>query len=428
MRIEAMKEETGRWQRRIWSVGRGSRRKRLHDIAAHASGASATEPMPPVFPKFPRKTERLALAFRGYDVSNQGRSRELLAHPRYGTIIRAVLAEVSEVAATTLHRPVDLAARIAAEEPSTLESFPDDVAMIVGMELAQLKLLEDCFGIAASKTGLAIGYSIGELSAMIAGGVYPLDQLLPVPLSLSPDCAELAADTTMGVLFTREPLLDEDEVHRVCRQISSEGTGLIGPSAFLSPNTALILGESDTLDRLERAIPSHFPGRVMLRRNANRWPPLHSPIVWRRNIPNRTATAMYAIKGGSATPRPTIVSCVTGEASYEADNSRDLMIRWTDQPQRLWDAIDAVLRSEVEMILHVGPSPNLIPATFSRITNNLNKLVKGKTLRRIGNDVVTTMSRHAWLAHVLPAKASLLRVPFIEHIILEDWLLAQPVA
>ncbi len=42
--------------------------------------------------------------------------------------------------------------------------------------------------------------------------------------------------------------------------------------------------------------------------------------------------------------------------------------------------------------------------------------------------MVTTITRHAWLGHILPAKASLLRTPFIEHIILEDWLLAQPAA
>jgi [acyl-carrier-protein] S-malonyltransferase len=223
-------------------------------------------------------------------------------------------------------------------------------------------------------------------------------------------------------------VLSESEVHRVCRAISAEGHGLIGPSAFLSPNTALILGEGQSLDRLEALIPEYFPGRVMLRRNPNRWPPLHSPIVWKKNIPNRAATMMYQIPGGGTKPTPTIVSCVTGKTSYDGENSRDLMIRWTDQPQRLWDAIETLLNSGVETVIHVGPAPNLIPATFSRISNNVTKHIKSKHLQRIGNDVVSTMWRHAWLAHVLPAKASLLRVPFIEHIVLEDWLLAQPVA
>ncbi len=423
-----MKEEIGSWPRRLWSLRERGRRARLTDLAAHASGSTSPGVSAPVVGPLLDKMSRAAFAFRGYDVSNSGRSDELLAHPQFGPRVREVLAEVSRVAADTLHRPVDLAARVEAREESTLSSFPDDVALIVGMELAQLRLLDDCFGIPISAARLCVGYSIGELAAMIAGGVYALDQLLPVPLALAPDCAELAENTTMGVLFTREPLLDEVEVERVCRLVSSEGRGLIGPSAFLSPNTALILAEGDSLNRLEAMLPSHVPGRTMLRRNPNRWPPLHSPIVWRKNIPNRTATAMYQIEGGASLPRPTIVSCVTGKASYDHENSRDLMIRWTDQPQRLWDAIDTTLNAGVETVIHVGPAPNLIPATFSRLSNNVTKHIHSKTLQKIGHDFVTTMNRHAWLAHVLPAKASLLRVPFIEHVILEDWLLSQPVA
>ena len=425
-----MKAETGRWQRRIWPVRLGGKRARLQDISAHATGTATAEAIPAIPSTSPlaARMSRSAFAFRGYDVANLGRSDELLAHPAFGPVVRRVLNEVSEVAADALHHPVDLVERIEAQEPSTLESFPEDVALIVGMELAQVRILDEVYGLPASRAKMMLGYSIGELTAMIIGGVYALDQLLPVPLELAPDCAELAIDTKMGVLFTREPVLDEEEVHRVCRSISAEGRGLIGPSAFLSPNTALILGESDTLDRLEKAMPSHFPGRVMLRRNPNRWPPLHSPIVWQKNIPNRAAMMMYRLRGGSTLPRPTIISCVTGKASYDTENSRDLMIRWTDQPQRLWDGIETILNSGVETIIHVGPSPNLIPATFSRLSNNVTKHLQNKHLQRLGNNFVSTMTRHAWLSHVLPAKAALLRTPFIEHIILEDWLLAQPVA
>jgi len=422
-----MKEVNGRWQRRIWSAGSGGRRARLQDVSAHATGVIASDASRPGAVPLDGKITRTALAFRGYDIANHGRSPELLAHPIFGPVVRSVLAGVSELAADVLGRPVDLASRVESSAPTTLESFPDDVAMIVAMELAQLRLLREFHGIDPAEARLTFGYSIGELSALIAGGVYTTEELLPVPLSLAPDCAELATDTTMGVLFTREPLLDEDEVRGICRRIGGEGLGLIGPSAFLSPNTALILGEGHTLDRLEALLPDELPGRVMLRRNPNRWPPLHSPIVWRKNIPNRAATAMYRVRGGTRRPRPEVVSCVTGEASYGPDNSRELMIGWTDRPQRLWDAIESTLSAGVETIIHVGPAPNLIPATFSRISNNVSKHVNNKVIRRIGSDVVATLSRHAWLAQVLPAKACLLRAPFLEHVILEDWLLTRPV-
>jgi len=176
-----MKEVSGRWQRRIWAARVGSRRERLQDISSHTTGTSAPEPTPPTPVTLPARIQRAAFAFRGYDIANLGRSAELLAHERFGPIVRTVLNEVSALASDVLGRHIDVAARVAAEQESSLETFPEDVALIVGMGLAQLRLLEDLFGIAYSKGQLAIGYSIGELTAMIAGGVYTLDQLLPVP-------------------------------------------------------------------------------------------------------------------------------------------------------------------------------------------------------------------------------------------------------
>ena len=124
----------------------------------------------------------------------------------------------------------------------------------------------------------------------------------------------------MGVLFTRGPVLARGGRRAALPAISSEGQGLIGPSAYLSPNTALILGQGDTLDRLETAMPDYLPGKVMLRRNPNRWPPLHSPLVWQRNIPNRDGGGAVPDRGRARTaPTPTVLSCVTGEAELRRD-------------------------------------------------------------------------------------------------------------
>ncbi len=256
-----MKEESGRWQRRIWAGRRESRRARLGDISAHATGVAAPETAaPPHRPcDLAPRIARSAFAFRGYDVSNIGRSDELLAHRLYGALVRRTLNEVSEVASDTLHRTVDLVERVETQDPSSLASFPDDVALIVGMELAQLRVLDEVFGLSASRAKMMLGYSIGELTAAIVGGVYALDQLLPVPLELATDCAELPVDTAMGVLFTRGPILDEDDVIRVCRTVSAEGYGLIGPSAFLSPNTALDPGRGQDARPIGEGHPRALP-------------------------------------------------------------------------------------------------------------------------------------------------------------------------
>lgn len=360
-----------------------------------------------------------ALAFRGYDITNLGRSLELLDHPRYGTIVARVLGEASAISEGALRRPVDLAAYIRAGAPTSLENFALDVATIVAMEMAQVRLLEECFDVPVHDAQLSFGYSIGELAAMVVGESFTLDELLPVPLGLADDCASLADDVRMGILFTRAPVLPEVDVLRLCAAVSSEGHGLVAPSAILSPNTTLLLGQGKTIDRIEALMREYLPAKVMLRRNPNRWPPLHTPIVRCRNIPNRAAMALYAIPGPRPLPRPEVISCATGKLCDDALTCRETLVQWTERPQRLWDAIDATLVAGVETVIHVGPAPNLIPATFTRLSNNVNKHLGNKYVRGF----VSSMHRHSWIATLLPHRAALLRAPFLKHIILEDWLL-----
>ncbi|HMB06569.1 MAG TPA: ACP S-malonyltransferase [Isosphaeraceae bacterium] len=367
-----------------------------------------------------------SFAFRGYDRTNLGRSAELLEHPVYGPVVRAVLDEASGISSEALTRPIDLAARIRARAASSLDTFAEDIATIVAMQMAQLRLLEEFFGVPVREAKQSFGYSIGELSTVILGGVFSLEQLLPVPLGFAADCAAMSEDATMAVLFSRSSVLQMKDVQALCMAVCSQGKGLVGPSAYLSPNTVLLIGQGDTLDRIERAIPEFLPERTNLRRKPHRWPPMHTPLVWRRNIPNRTAVALYQIEGGMRKPTPTVVSCVTGAASFDGLNSRDILIRWVDHPQLLWDVIHKTLVTGVELVIHVGPAPNLIPATFERLGNNVAKQLDNRYLQLLGRGVCSSMNRYTWLPRRLP-KAALIRALFLEHVILEDWLLEQSV-
>jgi [acyl-carrier-protein] S-malonyltransferase len=425
-----LKDTEGRWLRRKSAIEVDpSRPTPPSPVERRVTGGPTHSPKALTASDLRHRIRSAAFAFRGFDVENVGRSVELLDHPVYGPIVAGVLAEASELCSGSIHAAVDLVAHVRAGARTSLDFFPQDVATIVATEIAQMRVLEECFGVPARDARLAFGYSIGELSALVWSGVFELEQLLPVPLALAPDCAELANDLTMGVLFTRGPALPMDEVERLCRGISSEGRGLIGPSAFLSPNTALILGQGDTIDRLDAAkgsLPIHKAQKVSLRRNPNKWPPLHSPLVWQRHIPDRTAMALYKIGGGRTKPTPTLLSCVTGSASYDVENTRELLTDWTDHPQRLWDVIDRTLAMGVETVVHVGPRPNLIPATFTRLGNNVKAHLGNKYMQMIGRGVASGLGRHSWLNRVLPSSTTLLRAPFLNHVILEDWLLEQP--
>ena len=166
----------------------------------------------------------------------------------------------------------------------------------------------------------------------------------------------------------------------------------------------------------------------MFSTHGRHWPPIHTPITWQQNIPNRAGVMMSTAPGGFTAPTPPVLSCVTGETSYNQDNSREILNRWVDHPQRLWDVVDKTLAAGVETIIHVGPEPNILPATFHRLSNNVAAQLSGSLLATLG---LRTMSRIArrrpWLASLISSDAVLLRAPFVEQIVLEDWLLEQEV-
>lgn len=371
------------------------------------------------------RMEQAAFAFRGYNQTNLGRTPELLAHAKYGPIVERRLREAGEITGDTLHERVDLVERVRARRESTLDSFAADVGLIMAAELAQVELLEQLFAISYRHARLALGYSLGEVAALVCGGVYTLREVLPPLIAMARESAELARDVTMGIVFSRGKALDLEGVERLCLEITTQGRGTIAISSYLSPNTVLVLGQGDTVDRFKALMSQFLPGQVNLRKNKGVWPPLHTPILWQRSIPNRAGVDIHSVGGGFHAPVPPIVSLVTGKVSYNDFNSRALLTRWTDEPQRLWDGIYELLSQGIEMVIHVGPDPNLLPSTFKRLSDNVTAELAARTWRNIGMRAVSNMMSRPWIAKMMSSRAAVLRAPYMVHVILEDWLLAE---
>jgi [acyl-carrier-protein] S-malonyltransferase len=366
-----------------------------------------------------RALPETALAFRGYNVTNLGRSRELLAHEAYQPIVERHLREISAAASEHLGRPVDLVTRVELGLETTIDTYADAIALIVAMEGAQIELAREHFGLDLRRAQFSFGYSLGEIAALVAGGVLEAADALRIPLSLADDCAALAADATLGVLFTRATELPLDDIRGVCLRVNVQGQGVMGISSHLAPNSLILIGQGNTLDRFAELARGLTKERLHLRKNEHRWPPLHTPIMWERNIPNRAARLMHTVPFAGVGPRPNVLSLVTGHFSHTPTATRDLLHRWVDHPQRLWDGVYAVLAGGIRAVVHIGPAPNLIPATFKRLADN----VLAQQAQSLSLRALSAAARRAWLQRLLPERAALLRAPYVQHVILEDWLL-----
>lgn len=372
---------------------------------------------------FQSRVTTSAFTFRGYNTTNLGRTAELLAHPVYGATLHRYLTKASEVCAETVGRPVDLVRSVAEQREPGLDRYAEAVALIMAAELAQVQLLEEFHGMRLRDAKLSFGYSLGELSAVVCSGMFDMVSVMRVPVAMATDCAALATNVRMGVLFSRGPSINELDVQRLCRQITTEGNGTIGVSSILSPNTYLLLGQNDTVMRFKQRMHEFLPDPAHLRVNPDIWPPLHTPIVRQRYIPDRAAVMMATMPGGFQPPCPPIISLVTGQRSYDDFHAREILRNWVDHPQRLWDAVYDTLASGVTTVVHVGPAPNLIPATFHRLSENVREQTSGRSWGKMGMRAAAGLARRPWLSAILPSRAALLRAPTIQHIILEDWLL-----
>jgi [acyl-carrier-protein] S-malonyltransferase len=58
-------------------------------------------------------------------------------------------------------------------------------------------------------------------------------------------------------------------------------------------------------------------------------------------------------------------------------------------------------------------------APFHRLGENVQEQLK----LNLGLRALSAAARRRWLAGLLPQRASLLRAPYVQHVILEDWLL-----
>jgi [acyl-carrier-protein] S-malonyltransferase len=364
-----------------------------------------------------------ALAFRGYNVTNTGLTADLLDHPRFGPVMERHLRAAGAVCADVVKRPIDLVAMARERAPATIETYAENLAFVVGAEQAHVEMLADVLEEPLGRVNLAFGYSLGEVSALMATGIFSMETALGILVDLARDTADLAHDVTMGIVFSRGPELNAERVQRCCTEITSRGRGTLAISSILSPNTILLLGQGETVETFKKEAPDVFETKVYVKVNEHRWPPVHTPITWQRSVPNRAGVLLANAPGGFGTTKPRILSCVTGDFGYTDWNARQMLTDWVDHPQLLWPVIEHTLESDVDTVIHVGPEPNIVPATFSRLAQNVAGQLAAPTWAAFGMRAMNRFVNRQWLGRLITREAYLLRAPAIRQVTLEKWLL-----
>ena len=59
--------------------------------------------------------------------------------------------------------------------------------------------------------------------------------------------------------------------------------------------------------------------------------------------------------------------------------------------------------------------------------DNVEAQLARRSLNSLGLRAISQAVKRPWLTALLPSRSALLRAPLVEHVILEDWLLAQKV-
>ena len=100
------------------------------------------------------------------DLTNLGRTAELLAQPAYRQIVCAELERFGALCREYTDRPVDLVKRVEAGQEPQLENYEEAISLVVAVEVAQMRLLHETHHVDTSRAKLAFGYSLGELTAV----------------------------------------------------------------------------------------------------------------------------------------------------------------------------------------------------------------------------------------------------------------------
>lgn len=280
---------------------------------------------------------RIALVFPGQGAQYPGMGRELAS--RYAEA-RRVFEEADEALGFGLSE-------------MCFRGSPEDLALTRNTQPAVLAVSVAVFKVLKSMgvvPGVVAGHSLGEYSALVAAGSLGFAEAIRLvrkrgelmQRAVPPGAGTMAAVIGLG----------RDAVERCCRAARDAGAGEVEPANFNAPDQIVISGETAAVKTA---------GELCTEAGARRVIPLKVSGPFHSKLMAGAASAFEAElrKAEIGTPDVPVVCNVTGRASCDAVELREMLVRQISSPVLWEESVRYMWEAGARAFVEAGPGKTL---------------------------------------------------------------------
>jgi [acyl-carrier-protein] S-malonyltransferase len=214
---------------------------------------------------------------------------------------------------------------------------------LLTMSTALVRVIEDLGGAALARPVAVAGHSLGEYSALVAGGAMSF----PTALRLVRRRGELMAEAREGGMAAVIGMAPAD-LEQICREVSAGAAGTVVVANYNAPDQLVISGAAQAVERA---------GGLAKERGAKRVLPLkvsaafHSPLMAAASAGMAGPLAQADVRD-LAVP---LIANVTAEELRTADEVRREAVAQIVAPVRWIAAVEAMTARGCATFVEIGP-------------------------------------------------------------------------
>jgi phthiocerol/phenolphthiocerol synthesis type-I polyketide synthase B len=296
----------------------------------------------------PRRPAKLALVFPGQGGQWTGMARQLLAHePVFRKVLERADTVIRAEGGPSLLEQINL-------DPGA-DGYLGDRIDVVQPMLATISIAyAEWLQAHGLHVDAVVGHSMGEAAAAHVCGAIAFEDALKIVCRRSALMRQKSGQGTMALVD-----LPQAEVVAAC----AAQRGRVSIAAINSPRTSVISGQQ----RAVAALVARFNASGVFSQLINVDVASHSPQM------DEAARELGRTLAGLATAptQKTFVSSVLGEIVQGEDLDAAYWTRNLREPVRFADALEALAREDIKVLVELGPHPTLVPSieqTLSRAT------------------------------------------------------------